>query len=200
MIFRYITWCCMVFQMFSILLQASRGILNNLICVIWFSSNFNSEEKRCQEKRKDWILRIFTFNDKNSLYLSLILTLQFFWRSKWPTSNPISPKIIQNIPNIKNSEFKIKKITCFSKDLFIFNYFKFLDNASYNLWDQSSSPFFCCYSVNILQHWVGWKGRTYFCKVDYSRISQKFSWNCVSLNNLCEISTSHFKCKVQCKD
>ena len=28
----------------------------------------------CQEKRKDWILRIFSFNDKNSLYLPIIAT------------------------------------------------------------------------------------------------------------------------------
>ena len=32
----------------------------------------------CKEKRTDWILRIFTFNDKNPLYLPLISTLQFF--------------------------------------------------------------------------------------------------------------------------
>ena len=31
-----------------------------------------------QEKRTDCILRIFTFNDKNSLYLPIILTLHFF--------------------------------------------------------------------------------------------------------------------------
>ena len=32
----------------------------------------------CQEKRTDWILRVITFNDKNPLYLSIILTLSFF--------------------------------------------------------------------------------------------------------------------------
>ena len=32
----------------------------------------------CKEKRTDWILRIFTFNDKNLLYLPLILKIQFF--------------------------------------------------------------------------------------------------------------------------
>ena len=32
----------------------------------------------CQENRTDWILRIFTFNDKNPLYLPIILTLHFF--------------------------------------------------------------------------------------------------------------------------
>ena len=30
----------------------------------------------CQEKRTDWVLRIFTFNDKNPLYLPIISTLQ----------------------------------------------------------------------------------------------------------------------------
>ena len=36
----------------------------------------------CQEKRTDWVLRIFTFNDKNPLYLPIISTLQFFSRVK----------------------------------------------------------------------------------------------------------------------
>ena len=31
-----------------------------------------------QEKIADWILRIFTFDDKNPLYLTIITTLQFF--------------------------------------------------------------------------------------------------------------------------
>ena len=32
----------------------------------------------------------------------------------------------------------------------------------------------CCYSANILQHWVRGKSLVYFCKVDHSRIFQKF--------------------------
>ena len=64
--------------MFSNLLQTPRGILNRLICVVHFSNNFNSVFRKnfhencwccssiaCQEKGTDWILRIFTFNDKN---------------------------------------------------------------------------------------------------------------------------------------
>ena len=31
-----------------------------------------------QDQRTDLILRIFTFNDKNTLYLPIILTLHFF--------------------------------------------------------------------------------------------------------------------------
>ena len=64
--------------MFSNLLQTARGMLNNLICVVHFSNNFNSVFHKkvhenywfcssiaCQEKGTDWIIRIFTFNDKN---------------------------------------------------------------------------------------------------------------------------------------
>ena len=81
--------------------------------------------------------------------------------------------------------------------------FNFLDNTSHKFWDQSPSPHYqcflqvsetvswhklrCCYSTNILQHWVGGRGLIYFCKVDYSRISRNFSRNWVGLNNLCEI-------------
>ena len=77
--------------MFSNLLQTTRGILNSLICVVHFSINFNSVFHKkdhanywccssiaCQEKGTDWILIIFTFNEKNRLYLPIFLTLQFF--------------------------------------------------------------------------------------------------------------------------
>ena len=43
----------------------------------WYSNSIS-----CQEKKTDWILRIFTFNDKNPLYLPIISTLQFFGESK----------------------------------------------------------------------------------------------------------------------
>ena len=71
--------------MFSILLQTASSIINSFTCVIltpltvysiknvhetyWYCSS-----KACQEKRKDWILRIFSFNDKNPLYLPIIAT------------------------------------------------------------------------------------------------------------------------------
>ena len=77
--------------MFSNLLQTTRGILNSLICVDHISNDFNSvfykkvhenywccSSITCQEKGTDWILRIFTFDDKNRLYLPIISTLTFF--------------------------------------------------------------------------------------------------------------------------
>ena len=71
----------------------------------------------CQEKTTDWILRVITFNDKNPLYLSIILTLSFF---EGESGQGVINKSIGHIQNIKNSEFKIKKIPGFSKGLFIF--------------------------------------------------------------------------------
>ena len=71
-------------QMFSILLLTARGILSSLICVVHFSNNFSNNTKKvhetywfsrniaCHEKRTYWIIRIFTFNDKNPLYLPII--------------------------------------------------------------------------------------------------------------------------------
>ena len=69
----------------------SRGYIKSLICVVHFCNNFNSvfhkkvdETYWCssstayQEKRTDWILRIFTFDDKNLFYLPKISTLHFF--------------------------------------------------------------------------------------------------------------------------
>ena len=66
-------------------------------------------------------------------------------------------------------------------------------NISHKFWDQSPSPHYqcclqvyetvslhklwCCYSANMLQHWVGGRGLIYFCKMDYSRISINFSRN-----------------------
>ena len=148
-----------------------------------------SSSVACQEKRTDWILRIFTFNDKNSLYLPIILTLQFLWGSKSSRSNPISHKTIRHIPKIKNSEFKSAR---FFQRPFYFS-FSFLNNTSHKFWDQSPSlhyqcclqvsetvswhKFRYCYSANILQHWIGGRGLIYFCKVDHSRISRNFSRN-----------------------
>ena len=151
----------------------------------WCSSSIACQDKGIDSR----ILGIFTFNGKNPLYLPIISTLQFFWRSKWSRSNPISHKTIWHIPNIKNSEFKIKNMPTFSKPLYFS--FNFLDNTSHKFWDQSPSPhyqcclqvsetvswhqFRCCYSANILQHWVGRKGLIYFCKVYHFRISRNFS-------------------------
>ena len=114
--------------------QTGRHILNILICDVYFSDNFNSvflkkvyetyrrsSSIEWQEKGTDWIFRIFTFNDKNSLYLPMILRLQFFWESKWSRSNPFSNKTTYHIPNIKNSEFKLKKMPGFFKAPFIFH-------------------------------------------------------------------------------
>ena len=78
--------------MYSIFVQTARSIIDSLICAAHFSNNFSSvfHKKQfmkligyssritCQEKKTDWVLRIFTFNDKNPLYLPVILALQFF--------------------------------------------------------------------------------------------------------------------------
>ena len=127
--------------------------------------------------------------------------LQVSWGSKWSRNDPVSPKTIWHIPNIKNSEFKLKKCQVFPNPLLFFFYF--IDNTSHKFWDQSPSPHYqCClqvsetvswhkfrcrYSANILQHWVGGRGLIYFCKVDHSRIFLNFSRNWLGLNNLCEI-------------
>ena len=82
-------------------------------------------------------------------------------------------------------------------------------NTSHKFWDQSPSPYYqcclqvsetvswhklrCCYSANILQHWVGGRGLIYFCKVDHSRISRNFSRNWVGLNNLCETLSQNLR-------
>ena len=94
----------------------SKGTLNSVICNAHFSDNFNSVFNRKIEKifcvcavnhikkgRADWILRIFSFNNKNSFYLSLTLTLQ---GSKLSGRDKISRKTIWQTSNIKKSEFK----------------------------------------------------------------------------------------------
>ena len=77
--------------MFSILLLTARCILNSLICVVHFSNDLNSvfhikgsgtywcsSSVACLETRRDWILRILTFNDKNPLNFCIISKLQIF--------------------------------------------------------------------------------------------------------------------------
>ena len=41
-------------------------------------NHWRSSSIACQEKKTEWILRILSFNDKNPLYIPIILTLQFF--------------------------------------------------------------------------------------------------------------------------
>ena len=129
-----------------------------------------------QEKRRDWILRIFTCNEKDTLYLPII---------------SISHKTIWYILNIKSNEFKIKNAK-FLKSFFYF-LFNFLDNTSHKFWDQSPLPHYqcclqlyeavswhkvyCCYFANILQDLVEGRDLIYFCKVDHSRIFRNFFRN-----------------------
>ena len=83
-------------------------------------------------------------------------------------------------------------------------------NNSHKFWDQSPPPTInvgckfwtnswhklqCCYSSNILQHWVWGRALIYFCNVDYSRISIYSSRNWLGLNNLCEIYCRYCKTK-----
>ena len=95
-----------------------------------------SSRVACEEKIRDWILRIFTLNDKNSLNLCIISILQFFWGSNWIKSYPISHKTIWHIPNIKNSQFKLKNNATIFQSPFYFS-FIFLYNTLHRFWDQS---------------------------------------------------------------
>ena len=96
-----------------------------------------------QRKKTDRILRIFTFNDKNLLHLPLILTIQLFWGSKWSKSDLISYNIIWHIPNIKNTEFKLKNARLI-----------FSDNTSDKFWPQlPSASYQCCLQVSEIASW-----------------------------------------------
>ena len=81
--------------------------------------------------------------------------------------------------------------------------------TSHKLWDQSPYPHYqcclqvsetvswrklsCCYSANMLQHWVGGRVLIYSRKVDHSRISINFSRTRLGLNNFCEILSQTLK-------
>ena len=193
----------------------SKDVLNSLICVVYFSKHFNSVFHKknyetywrssiiaCHEKTRDWILRIFTFNDKNPLYLRIILTPQFFFEgqsNQGVTQLGIKPFDISQVSRIVILSWKNAR---FFQTLIYFSVSS-LDNTSHKFWDQSPSPHYqcclqvsvvvswhklrCCYSANMLQLWVGGRGLMFFCKVDHSRISIHFSRNWLGLNNLCEI-------------
>ena len=89
------------------------------------------------------------------------------------------------------------------------NFLKCIRNTSHKFWDQSPFPHYqcclqisetvswhklwCCYSANILQHWVGGRDLIYFCKVGHFRISRIFSRKWVGLNDLCEILSQNLR-------
>ena len=122
--------------MFSNLLQTARGILNSLICVVHFSNNFNSVFHKkvhenywccssiaCQEKEIDWILRIFTFNDKNRLYLPIISRLMFF---EGQSNQGLTQLVIQPFDISQTSRIvglSLKKCQVFPNPLLFFIYY-----------------------------------------------------------------------------
>ena len=118
-----------------------------------------------KKRRRDWILRNFSFNKKNTLGLSLILILEIFEAQ----SRQAGPKKVMKtfgIPQILRRVSVSKKMSRFCKPPFFLIYV--LDNISHNLLDQPRSPYYqcslqasetvslrkpwCCYSTNMLQH------------------------------------------------
>ena len=155
----------------------------------------------CQVKRTDWILRIFTFNDKNPLYLPIILTLHFFdgQSDQGVIHLVIKPVDISQTFRIVGLSYKYAR---FFQPSFYFS-FPFLDYTLHKFWDQSSLPLLSMLLASIWKSSLAQasmlllcqyaatsrRGRAliYFCKVDHSRISINFSRNWLGLNNLCEI-------------
>ena len=110
-------------------------------------SYWHSRSIACTKIVTNWILRIFTFDDKIHYISPWFPNFSFFWASKWSRSDPISHKTIWHIPNTKNSEFKLKKNARFFQTLFYFS-FMYLDNSSHKFWEQSpSSHYQCCLQV-----------------------------------------------------
>ena len=98
------------------------------------------------------INRLDTFNNKKPIISSRNFDASVFWGSKWSMSEPISRQSIWYIPNIKNSEFKLKNDRFFQKP-FYFS-FSFLDNDSHKFWDQSPSLNISVVCKN-LRHFLG---------------------------------------------
>ena len=108
----------------------------------WCSSSI-----ACQEKRADWILRIFTFNDKNALYLPIITTLQSFFRvsDQGLIQLEIKPLDISQTSRIVGL---ILKNASFFQTSFYFLLI-ILDNTSHKFWEQfPSAPDQCCFQVS----------------------------------------------------
>ena len=78
----------------------------------------------CREERTEWIFRIFTFNDKNSLYLWIILTLQFLFEDQSDqgvTQLVIKPFGISQASRIVS--LSLKKCWVFPNPVLFFIYF-----------------------------------------------------------------------------
>ena len=127
--------------MLSNLLVTARAILNSLICVVHFSNKFNIVFHKkvhenywcfssisCQGKGTDWVLRIFSFNDKNRLYVRLISTLQFFesQNDQGVTQLVIKPFEISQTSRIVDLRYKNAKVF---QTPFYFTFF--LENTSH---------------------------------------------------------------------
>ena len=60
--------------MFTFLTTLIVYSIKKVLETCWYSHSVT-----CKVKRTNWVLKIFTFNDKNPLYRPLTLTLQFFF-------------------------------------------------------------------------------------------------------------------------
>ena len=80
-----------------------------MICVAHFCNDFNvvfhkkvyetywcSSNVAYQDKRTDWILGIFTFKDKNPLYLPITSTLHFY---EGQSDQGVTQLVIKPFPN-----------------------------------------------------------------------------------------------------
>ena len=144
--------CSAFFYRQQAVYEIVRSALLTFLTTLIVYSLKNREKYLClfcisYKKRKiGLILKIFWFNDKNSLNLSLLFTLQFFEGTS-PSRHIISRKIIWHTSNIKKSEFKSNKISGFSKTPFYFS-FIFLGKTSHKFWDQPPSPCYqFCYNI-----------------------------------------------------
>ena len=201
----------MVFHRCSVLFYGQQRVWSVLLTfvatlIVYFIKKVDetywcSSSVAYQEKRTDWILRIFTSNDENLFYLPIISVLYFFEgkSDQGATELVIKPFDISQSSRIVS--LSQKKCKVFPNPLLFF--MGFLDIKSNKFWDQSHSSHYqyclkicetiswhklwCSHSSNILQYWVGWRDLIYICKMDHSRISVNFSRNWVGLNNLCEI-------------
>ena len=100
----------------------------------------------CKGKRTDWILKIFTFNNKNPLYLPLISTLQFFEGQRHKGLTQLATESF-GMPQWRIVSLSLKNARFFLS-------FFFFDNTSLNFWDQSPSPHYqCCLQVSGRLSW-----------------------------------------------
>ena len=108
----------------------------------------------CKGKRTDWILKIFTFNNKNPLYLPLISTLQFFEGQRHKGLTQLATESF-GMPQWRIVSLSLKNARFFPKSFHFSFFLSFFLTIPHLTFETNPPPLIINVVCKYLEDWVG---------------------------------------------